>query len=186
MQMLLSKCISILITLTLMLSLTGCYEVEKIINKGTVKGVSLCIDHNTSSLLSEELVKRKCIKENQSKLKYRFLNDASARVIISSKIDKYEGEISLAGGTNEYDDYIITEILLEITVFDADGEKYVMPEVIETWIEPSKKLIGVTKITKFGLPANTSSEEINENVCPEKDMKSCANWSIIRISGVKI
>ncbi len=69
MQMFLSKCVSPLIALSLMISLTGCYEIEKIINKGTVKGVSLCIDHNTSSLLSEELVKTIA---DQTKIKEEF------------------------------------------------------------------------------------------------------------------
>ena len=186
MQILLSKCVSILIALTLMLSLAGCYQIEKIINKGTVKGVSLCIDHNTSTLLSEELVKRKCIKENQTKLQYKIPN-LSASISIRSKEDRSKGFIELYDGRNTNDDYIITEILVDIGVYDKDGKQYFKTEYIETWIEPSVLFEGLSStIEKFDLPANTTSGDINKQFCSEVVKKSCRDWGIRHISGVKI
>ena len=185
MQMLLSKCVSTLIALSLMISLTGCYEIEKIINKGTVKGVSLCIDHNTSSLLSEELVKRKCIKENQSELAYKWFE--SAADIYVTDIDSISmGHISIVSGINDYDEYVITELRVDIKVYDADGKLHIKQEVIETWIEPSKDLSGSSKIRKFDLPTNTNISEVQNKYCSDTLKISCRTWGVERISGVRI
>jgi len=182
MQRILLKSVSILIVLFLMISLTGCDEIKKIIYKGTVKGVNLCIKQNSSLPLQEYLIKRKCEKEHQSVLKFKQL-DAAADIVI---LDNGTGWISITNGTNLYYNYVITELLVDIIVYDAGGKLHVKPTNIVTWVEPLKDLLGSNRIRKIDLPANTSSDEINEKYCSEKIKKSCKNWSIKRITGIKM
>ena len=55
MKSLLAKSVSIVIALTLIISIAGCYQIEKLFHAGTLKGTDLCIKHNTSGLIAKQM-----------------------------------------------------------------------------------------------------------------------------------
>jgi len=193
MKKLSEKFLNLLITLTLIISLTGCYQLTKIIHKGTAKGVILCIEHNSSSILSEELVKRKCIKENQTEIVSRSMNekkDLEAMSYMKSLgikgsiwLDNKSAKIFLNEGTNSDYDYILTELKVRLIIKDENGKRYLRDDTIDIWVEPSKQIEGRIAIS-FSKSVNRA--EINNKYCGDSTIKTCKSWGVISVLGIKI
>jgi hypothetical protein len=171
------------LVLTLFLALSGCYEVDKLLYQGTIRGVSLCVENKSSTLLSEETVMRWCIKEHQS----RFTSEGTATAFYTVNPDRDSAYFELGGGLNDYDDVVITEIHVSMTFYDADGKSYTNSGVIDTWVEPTKDLTGNISVKGFGLPEDLDVTTINQTYCSDKEQNiSCRSWNLIDYRGLKI
>ena len=174
---------SFILTLTLLLS--GCYEVKKIFYKGTVKGVSLCIEQNNSALLSAELVKQRCIKEHA--VRNQAANASVRAKLFWANAASDIAYLELAGGVNETSDFVITGIAVIMTFYDEEGNPYSNKGFVRTWAEPSGFIEGSIKIKNFGLPPALKTEAINVTNCDPKTKKiSCRSLSVIGYLGLRI
>ena len=157
--------------------LSGCYEIEKLWHDGTVKGVSLCIEHYTdmSDLLSESYIRSKCIKEH-SKILPNQNSKLQARIEVKNDFVK----VALIGGNNEFDKFVITGINLLVVLWDKNGKPHSDTGYLDSWIEPSKPLEGSLQIN-FKFP----DEEYIGSCKKISDQKSCINFEVLNLIGVE-
>ena len=174
---------SCILALTLLLS--GCYEVKKIFHKGTVKGVSLCIEQNNSTLLSAELIKQRCIKEHA--VRNQATNASVRAKLLWANAASDIAYLELARGVNETSDFVITAVAVTMTFYDEEGNPYSNKGFVRTWAEPSGFIEGSIKIKNFGLPPALKTEDINVTNCDPKTIEvSCRAWSVIGYLGLWI
>tara|TARA_B100000768_G_C11023346_1_gene267032 strand:- start:4 stop:582 length:579 start_codon:yes stop_codon:yes gene_type:complete len=189
MKRLLAKSVSIVIALTLIVSLAGCYQIEKLFHAGTLKGTDLCIKHNTSSVVSDDVIKRKCIKENQTDHDGVIGMAFNADVYFNPDSGVSHSWIKIKESRNVFDDIIITELLVSVTIFDSKGKKYLFKDTIDTWAEPSKLIKGQKAIfaQNKDLPEASEADVINKGRgCDSNQKYSCIDWNILQVRGIKI
>ena len=176
---------NLVLALTAVIALSGCYEIEKIFNQGTVKGVSLCMENDNSPLLSDELIKRRCIKEHQTTFSYSMTSAEGAYVDFN--LEKDQADVRVVEGSSGYDNIIITEIHVSAGIRDENGKRYSKSGVIDVWLEPDEQLKGSVLIKDFGLPEGVSFDEALQTYCSFVEKKvSCRDWGISHYRGLKI
>ena len=177
---------NLVLALTAVIALSGCYEIEKIFNQGTVKGVSLCMENDSSPLLSDELIKRSCIKEHQTTFSKSIIN--SERAYVDFNLEKDQVDVRISEGSSGYDNIIITEIHVLAYIYDENGKKYSNNGIMYVWLEPNVELTGSRVLIKdFGLPEGVSFDEALRTFCSDVEKKvSCRSWGIRDYRGLKI
>ncbi len=176
---------NLVLALTAVIALSGCYEIEKIFNQGTVKGVSLCMENDSSPLLSDELIKRSCIKEHQTTFSGISF---SGRAYVNFNLEKDQVDVRISEGSSGYDNIIITEIHVLAYIYDENGKKYSNNGIMYVWLEPNVELTGSRVLIKdFGLPEGVSFDEALRTFCSDVEKKvSCRSWELSHFRGLKI
>ena len=127
-----------LCSILLLFILSGCWLEDKEEKyKGTVKGVSICIEKNEkqSNLVSETLIKQQCIRQHE---RVTYFSDQKSLGSAQFKLDSMYVNASVL--YNLFEDKIITAVKLSGVYYDAMGERHESSgEWSESlWIEPKQ------------------------------------------------
>tara|TARA_R110002072_G_scaffold44768_12_gene124945 strand:- start:1711 stop:2292 length:582 start_codon:yes stop_codon:yes gene_type:complete len=173
------------------LLLGACDEISNFVEskyqKGTHKGVQLCVERNKTDVLSLEATRDACTRKHQKKIDYMA---ATGRGSITRE---YGGNRVIFDGyaENISDNSVITHIEIVVHYYDNDGRKYTRRASInKLWIEPSAKA-KIEEFFKFVEWPKGSQFKTNPRWCSElreakKPLKNCKAFDFDEIRGVTI
>lgn len=158
--------------------LSGCYELKKIWLNGTVKGVASCINHLSQSagLLSESLIKRECVEENENNVPYEYFEASAWTTTNEDSVT-----INLSGGQNTIEDYVLSTLRVKAILYDAEGKMWSGIGLAKVWIEPYSTISGTANV-QFEFPKQEYSSWCSET----SEKKSCKSWALIDFKGVRV
>ena len=148
---------------------------------GTVEGVSICIEKNAkqSELVSQDLMKQQCIAKHEVPKPYLYGVKNTASIKVGE--DKWTADADLY---NNFNDFVITFVEIQVTYVDKDGQFFSNSGVVENiWLEPLR-----AKSVGLKLSATGPKYPITEKGYCSKQVKKilCKEWSIIRYKGLNI
>ena len=155
---------------------SGCDQISNQItqsmHKGTLKGVEACLKENKSTLLSEVGIRKLCVAQHQTSRK-KYIPE-------TAKVDK---NLTLSGYlTNPFSDFIITEVDLEVNVYDGDGEKFTVYGTEDgLWAEPGAEYYVVVSMDTIATKVRPS-----KSCADDSPRENCKAWGLNSYSGIKI
>lgn len=181
---------TLLCSILLLFILSGCWLEDKEEKyKGTVKGVSICIEKNEtqSSLVSEDLIKKQCIRKHEHHIPIARNLNADTRSSIN--FDSEYVKLNVSGLDTLFEEYVITSIELSGRFYDRLEKEHINSEWVNgLWIEPNTSDLKVS----VKMPHNhTFASDIfpsrfcSKSVGVEKT-KFCKSWSIRNYKGLSI
>lgn len=171
------------------LLLSGCDEIggviESAMNKGTHKGVQLCVDANKTDILSGEATLRACIQKHE-----KFLAGSIADGLASIEPKKSEDGILWNGDIpNKSSVNVITHVAVSVILYDEDGKEIEFTfDIDDLWIEPGKKKsrFQTIEVEEFKPFHKTAMSEWCSDQKESEKYKNCKAFDFRSIKGVKI
>ena len=166
----------LLIVICVLSVLTGCklWDAEEK-NKGTVKGVAVCVDKNKkqSEISSTELIKTACIKKHQQRSGPYGMNMSGEASIWGVEEVYFQAKVKNKMSS------VVTAVHLEWYFYDLSGNKINGKEqwFYDLWLEPGKE----TKQLRMEDTPKPSTYSYLEplNYCKSNLVgKSCKTWKI--------
>lgn len=128
-------------TLSVFLSLTGCKPVQEVVNDtlyhGTLAGAEKCIELKATTLVSADNVKQACVAKFQDtapgSVRYNIEGRGRPEIFFNKKVFSANLE-------NKNQDFVVTEIEIEIQRLDATGgveKRYYARRSV--WLEPGAR-----------------------------------------------
>ena len=134
---------------------------------------------NKTELLAKEILRSQCINKHQTKLSSINVS-AKSSIIIGKNVATL-----VISGKNE-GNFIISEISAYVEVYDVNGKKHrAVGTAKNLWVEPSKD-IGAEVTINFSFPKEGSKSFCSDKKNKEMKNKSCREWGIQNLYGVKI
>ena len=170
------------LALTSIFSLAGCYELDKIFYKGSVRAVASCIEDREAEigLLSPVTIKQDCVDDNEATIDRSGLT-GSLWLDVRAGGDLRVRRILIR---DVPDDHVITEISFVVRLRDARSEEFNIRFTKPIWIEGPRESFewpdgfSIPKPDDLFLPS-----ELYNGYCGNNDIQEyCYTW---RITGVK-
>ena len=160
----------------------GIQPVQRVINeatnRGTLRGVEICMDYSKSELLSPDAIKATCVQSFHDRLNIPDLAIGQAGPRIE------QGKVGW-GGTlaNKTPDHVTTWIRIAVTIFNAEGTKLEVFAETTIWIDP----LGEAEF-RVELPDLKEGQFIDIEFCDNDDTapKACMAWGVTDVMGIAI
>ena len=154
--------------------------------KGTLKGVSACMEKNKdqSELVSSSLIKERCIAKHQTFKDKIYSEDHLASVIVTKDFIK----VSANSLDNNLGDYVITAVNLEGHFYDENGKYHSKSKWVKNlWVNPDKKYTAIVSIqNKFSQDQVDKITGSCNRIGPLEKKISCHGWNIVGYKVLKI
>lgn len=160
----------------------GVEPVEKVITeaiyKGALKGVEACMDYSGSALLSDEAVKKKCVRDFQKRLYQSDHATGRAGPLINQRSVGWGGTLE-----NKTPDHVTTWIEISVRIFDTEGTEQEYLARTTIWIDPLDEAE-----FRVDLPDLESEQVEGIEFCEHDDLKpkACMTWGVVRVMGLTI
>lgn len=174
----------VVLALTSLFALAGCYELEKIFYKGSVRAVASCIEDREAEigLLSPATIRQNCVDDNEATIDRGDI-DGRMRLDVG---DNGDLQISWLSITDVPDDHVITEISFVVTLRDARSEAFNIYFTKPIWIEGPREVFEWPD--RFSIPKPDDllmpSELFNGGCRDTPTQQYCYTWNITRIKGL--
>ena len=178
-------CTNIILILPLVALLPGCYELEKRLYRGTVKAVVSCLNsiEDELELLSEYRVRRSCIDEHQQTIP---MGDITGRSRL--EVNGEALEVTRLSLQNIPSEFVLTEITLIYTLYDAAQNVFEIPYVKNLWVEGPRDNYEINYDFDIDRPEGLLLPEATYNggCGSEGEREQCFVWRIDNIKGLTI
>lgn len=128
----------------------GCYPIERIVYKGSVRALASCIDasSNVSVVISDDTIRRNCIEENEMSLPNWLIRPIGGNLLLTYQDITEDFRISRFRLLNIPAEYVITEVTLQIVLYNDVGEQFLVQQERSEWIEGPVELY-VASLSNF-------------------------------------
>jgi len=170
------------IILCCLLLITGCDKLEKAEkNKdlaGALHGFVSCIEKNANKFTSNYSIRNMCAK------KYHTIQDKVTTLWGANISDYDDGDVTISiSGVNK-DDFIITQIEIDVWSEDKEEKEDSWPVTIENlWIEPEHN---ITTSTILEFPFSWHLKDAKDYCFKKNATKPCKDWKVKKVWGIKI
>lgn len=177
-----------LFLISVLLALSGCYQLDKVFHKGSVRAFASCLEDRSDlvGVLSEAIIRADCIDENQESLPRSFVSRVGGRLGMLLVNQNTELRVTSFSLTNIPDNYVVTQIALDFYLYNADGERFIIGQSRREWIEGPTDIF-TSERWNVSLPSSLYfSEGTNFIGCSNADVKiNCFEWNILNLKGLK-
>ena len=178
-------CTNMILILPLVALLPGCYELYKRLYRGTVKAVVSYLNSREDELelLGEYRVRRSCIDEHQQTIPKGDIKGRS-RLEVNGEAP----EVTRFSLQNIPFEFVLTEITLIFTLYDAAQNVFEIPYVRTFWVEGSRDNCEINYDFEIDRPEGLFLPEAlyNGGCGSDGQRGQCFVWRIYKTQGLTI
>ena len=175
----------ILLLIAIPFAVSGCYQLDKILHKGSVRAFASCLEDKKDlvDVLSEYSIRSACLDENHESLPRISRGEMTGSIALNYLNERTGFRASRFSLEEIPEGFIITEVILIFYFFDENGEVFEIIEPRKTWIEGPQRTYSAQFGWDMPFPDGLSFEnnEFGGSCNNMETRRNCFSWNIFNV-----